>query len=224
MRFATDKVATALERGYAGGQTMTSEIRAQMRAMPTANSEALREYLQGRAVLDTSDLSETDQKAAALFESAIKRDESFAFAHAGLSLTYSSLFKHTREAKWLDDATNAAKRALEIDSQADQAHVASALAFRAAKRKIEAVLEARRAVDLTPDSDDGHRVLGLAFFDHDERDAAIAELQTAVALKPGHWSNHYYLGWACSTHAGLRRRSNRSRRRRICCRPSKAPT
>ena len=150
-------------------------------------------------VLDTSDLGETDQKAAALFESAIKRDESFAFAHAGLKLTYSSLFKHTRETRWLDDATNAARRALAIDSRADQAYVASALAFRAANKKNEAVLEARQAVDLTPDSDDGHRVLGLALFDHDERDAAIAELQLAVRLRPRHWSNHYYLGWALLT-------------------------
>ena len=115
LRAATDKVATALERN-AGSRMMTSEIRARMRALPTANPEALREYLQGRVVLDTSDLGETDQKAAALFESAIKRDESFAFAHAGLSLTYSSLFKHTRETRWLDDATNAARRALAIDS------------------------------------------------------------------------------------------------------------
>ena len=198
LRAATDKVAAALERN-AGSRMMTSEIRARMRALPTANSEALREYLQGRVVLDTSDLGETDQKAAALFESAIKRDESFAFAHAGLSLTYSSLFKHTREARWLDDATNAARRALAIDSRADQAYVASALAFRAAKKKNEAVLEARQAVDLTPDSDDGHRVLGLALFDHDERDAAIAELQLAVRLRPRHWSNHYYLGWALLT-------------------------
>jgi len=199
LRFATDNVAAALERTYAGGQTTMSEIRAQVRALPTTDSEALRDYLQGRAALDTSDQGETDQKAAALFESAIKRDESFAFARAGLSLAYSSLFKHTREAKWLDEATNAARDALEIDSRADQAHVASALAFRAAKKKNEAVLEARRAVDLTPDGDDGHRVLGLALFDHDERDAAITELQAAVRLRPGHWSNHYYLGWALLT-------------------------
>jgi len=197
VRFATDSLATALERNHAGSQTMTSEIRAKMRVLPTVDREALREYVQGRAMLDTSDLSETDQKAVALFASAIKRDESFAFAHASLSQAYSSLLKHsTGESSWLDRATDAAQQSLAIDPLCDQAYLASALVFRASKKKDNAVREARKAVALTADSDDAHRILGLALTDQDQTDEALAELRTAIDIAPRHWVNHYSLGWS----------------------------
>ena len=192
----TEKVASALEGHYAGGRTMTEAKRTQLRQLPTQDGEALSSYLKGRTVLDGSEVAETDQAAADLFESAINRDGSFAFAHAGLSLAYISRAKNTEEPSWLDRAAHEAEQALAIDPACDQALLASALGFRASRKKDNAVLDARQAVALTPDSDDARRVLGLALIDQgtSQAGAALAELRRAIALRPSHWINHYSLG------------------------------
>jgi hypothetical protein len=158
LRSTTEKVASALEGHYAGGRTMTEAKRTQLRQLPTQDGEALSSYLKGRTVLDGSEVAETDQAAADLFESAINRDGSFAFAHAGLSLAYISRAKNTEEPSWLDRAAHEAEQALAIDPACDQALLASALGFRASRKKDNAVLDARQAVALTPDSDDARRV------------------------------------------------------------------
>ena len=131
LRLTTEKVASALEGHYAGGRTMTEPNRTRLRQLPTQDGEALSSYLKGRTVLDTSEVAETDQAAADLFESAIKRDASFAFAHAGLSQAYLSRLKSTEEPSWRDRATHVAEQALAIDPLCDQALLASALGFRA---------------------------------------------------------------------------------------------
>ena len=104
--------------------------------------------------------------------------------------------KNTEEPSWLDRATQVAEQALAIDPACDQALLASALAFRAARKADNAVLEASKAVALTPDSDDARRVLGLALIDQGKSQpgAALAELRRAIALRPSHWVNHYSLG------------------------------
>jgi tetratricopeptide (TPR) repeat protein len=200
LRFATERVATALEDSNRGGPTVASAVRARMRQLPTADGDALRSYLQGRTALDTSEAAETDQAAADLFDNAIKRDASFAFAHAGLSQAFTSRAKNTEDASWLDRATQAAEQALAMDPACDQAYLASALAFRAAGKKDNAVLEARKAVALTPDSDDAHRILGLALSDQGQPDVALTELRAAVTLRPRHWINRYALGRSLLVH------------------------
>jgi tetratricopeptide (TPR) repeat protein len=191
LRSTTEKVASALEGHYAGGRTMTEAKRTQLRQLPTRDGEALSSYLKGRTVLDGSEVAETDQAAADLFESAIKRDGSFALAHAGLSLAYISRAKNTEEPSWLDRAARGRTGAGDR-SACDQALLASALGFRASRKKDNAVLDARQAVALTPDSDDARRVLGLALIDQgtSQAGAALAELRRAIALRPSHWINH----------------------------------
>jgi len=187
-------VAIALLRSETPARSLTSAERRALGELPTRDGQALLSYLHGRVVLDTSDDDQTDNRAVAAFQAAIDRDRSFAFAQAGLSQAYSSLFKHTGDAIWKSRARDAATRALQIDPRCDQAHLALALAFRALQQKDEAVLEANQAVALTPDSDDAHRVLGLTVIDQGHVEAGLEELQTAVALSPRHWMTYYALG------------------------------
>ncbi|HKW01378.1 MAG TPA: serine/threonine-protein kinase [Vicinamibacterales bacterium] len=162
---------------------------------PTQDRQALISYLRGRTLLDLSDDRATDAQAVEAFQEAIKRDASFAFAHAGLSQAYASTAKHTNETRWLDLARDAAAKAAEIDLKCDQAHIAFALLFRALTRTRDAIANAREAVMLTPDNDDARRILGLALLDDKQLEAGISELKSAVRLKPRRTVNLYYLGW-----------------------------
>ena len=103
--------------------------------------------MRGRVLLGISDDPKTDDQAVEVFQDAINRDGSFAFAHSGLSQAYWSRWKHTRDSHWLDLAQEVATRAAAIDPKCDQAHVALALVLRARQRKGDSVVEARRAVD-----------------------------------------------------------------------------
>jgi eukaryotic-like serine/threonine-protein kinase len=184
-----DWLATALP------QTPASDsLRNPLRELPTRDVPALVSYLRARSLLDTSDDPKTDAQAVTAFESAIKRDGSFAFAHAGLSQAYWSTWKHTREASWLDRAQEAASRAEAIDPKCDQALVALSLVSRARVHKDDALSQAKRAGALTPDNDDARRVLGLALLDDNQLDAGFVELRAAVARRPHRAVNHYYLG------------------------------
>lgn len=194
VRWATDRLATALEHAFLQDRALSDTERAALRLVPNPDGRALGSYLTGRVLLDTSDDQMTDERAVAAFQQALGADPLFAFAQAGLSQAYTSLWKHVNENKWRDRATDSARGALAIDPRADQAHLASALAFRAFEKKDDAVQEARTAVALTPDSDDARRVLGLTLIEQGQADAGFAELRIAIALRPRHWMNQYALG------------------------------
>lgn len=186
-------VASALEQHYPLNHASTAAERESYRRLPTQNPEALKSYLRGRMILDTSDNTQTDDKASAAFQEAIGRDVAFAFAQAGLSQAYSSYAKHAEQSD-LSRAQTAANTALDLDLKSDQAHLALALVHLGAKNSGAAVEEARNALGLTPDSDDAHRILGQALIASRNVEAGLAELRTAVALRGNHWINYYALG------------------------------
>ncbi|HUL73305.1 MAG TPA: protein kinase, partial [Vicinamibacterales bacterium] len=195
LRSAVEGVTASVQQRYRPGRPASDAGRDELQTMPTTDGQALVSYLRGRIALDTSEDAKTDQVAVSAFQEAIKRDRSFAFAHAGLSQAYSSLVRHTTgEPDWLDRAKDAADQALKIDPRCDQAHLAMALVFRAAQQRDGAVVEARQAVVLTPDSDDARRILGLTLIDQGQDEAGFEELQAAAALRPRHWMNYYVLG------------------------------
>jgi serine/threonine protein kinase/tetratricopeptide (TPR) repeat protein len=194
-----DGLATVLQPRLTPDSRSGDAGRSQLRDVPTRDLQALVSYLRGRSLLDTSDDPKMDAQAVAAFQDAIRRDGSFAFAHAGLSQAYWSAWKHTGESSWLDRARDAATQAAAIDPRCDQARVALALVFRGLQRKNEAVSEAKRAVGLTPDSDDARRVLGLALLSDNQAEAGLVELAAAVARRPQRAVNQYYLGWGLLT-------------------------
>ena len=194
LRDTAGELANALEHHYALDRKLTESERASLRKLPTPDAEALNAYLTGRTLLDTSNEPATDNKAADAFKAAIARDDRFAFAHAGLSQAYSSLNKHQGKSDFAQQAMDEANRALDLDTNADEAHLALAVAHFGARNWNDAVEEARKAVRLTPDNDNAHRVLGAALVAKGDSEAGLEELHAAVALRPSHWMNYYLLG------------------------------
>lgn len=190
-----DWLATMVQQPPALDRSGADTLRDQLRAPPTRDPQALVSYIRGRRLLDTSDDPKTDKQAVDAFQDAINRDNSFAFAYAGLSQAHWSTSKHTRDRAWLDRARDAAIHAEAIDPRCDQAHVALSLVSRDLGRRSDAVSQAKRAVDLTPDNDDARRVLGLALLSDNQLDAGLVELREAVERRPHRAVNQYYLGW-----------------------------
>ena len=190
---ATDEVAAAVERKYTLGRAFTREERAGLRRPPTQNADALKAYLDGRIALATSDDTAADEKAMAAFQDAIAADKTFAFAHAGLSQAYSSYNKHA-DKKVPDRAKAAARMALDLDSNCDQAHLAMALALYGDGNLGAALEEARKAVNVTPDNDDARRVLGTVLMASNAYDAGLSELRRAVSLNERNMMNQYAFG------------------------------
>ena len=196
-----DWLATSVQQPPTLDRKSSDALRNQVRASPTRDLQALISYLRGRRLLDTSDDPKADAQAVAAFQDAIKRDGSFAFAHAGLSQAYWSTWKHTapRDSSWLDRARDAAMNATAIDQACDQAHVALVARVSQLRRRNEAVSEAKRAVALAPDNDDARRALGLALLGDNQAEAGLVELRAAVARRPQRAVNQYYLGWGLLT-------------------------
>ncbi|HLW78666.1 MAG TPA: hypothetical protein VKU44_03615, partial [Terriglobia bacterium] len=101
------------------------------RALPsrrTENPEAHDLYLQGRYFLGKGD-RESVERSVPLFESAIRKDPGFAWAHSGLADAYSILAAHNymMPAEAVPRATAAARRALELDPASAEAHTSLAL-------------------------------------------------------------------------------------------------
>ena len=192
VRFALDGMAAAIERGQSG-RNLRIEDRSRLRQLPTWDAQALASFMRGAALLDTSDSVETDRQAVAAFSEAIQRDGQFAAAHAGLSQAQLGMFDRNRSD--LSPRTigrDAAAKAMAIDPDCDQAHLAASMASRALGQKEDAVNHARRAVALAPDGDDAHRVLGRALIEYGQPDEGFGALRTAIVLGPRHWINHWW--------------------------------
>jgi len=165
-------------------------------ARPTTSVEAFAEYMQARSFLHRADQAGNVERAARLFESAIRRDPGFALAHAGLAEAYWSRYRETEEEGWTLKAREAAFEALRLDPELPGVRYSLAVILQGTGKVPEAIEELRRVVALQPSNDDAHRRLGRLLADQGRDDEAIGELQRAVALRPNFWDNHQALGWA----------------------------
>ena len=112
-----EQVATALD------VTLMRKDRSAIEKTHTNNIEAYEYYLRGRehtVVL----YDENVHIAAKMFEKAVDLDDDFALAWAGLSMVRSWLYFNLSQKRQLQPAKAAAEKALEIDSDLPEAHMA----------------------------------------------------------------------------------------------------
>ena len=176
-----ERVATAL-RGALG-----TEDRAIVRAAPTADVEAYREYLLGRRVVETRWWD--GGEAAGHFERAIARDSTFARAHAGLAIAY-SLAWDFGDRRWPRDtfytrARAAAQRALALDSTLSEAHTALGRLLDAGDWNWrDADVEFRRALALDSADASARQWYVLHLLGLGRTSEAVTEARTAVRFDP----------------------------------------
>jgi tetratricopeptide (TPR) repeat protein len=150
----------------------------------TNSPEAYEFYLQGRHLFERRRPKEL-QQAIDYFEKAIKADNSYALAYAGLAHAYILWVSQSAAIERLQKAKAAAQRALTIDDTLDEAHMAlgRALVFcdwdwSGSERSF------KRAIELNPNSPETHFWYSHNLTAAGRHDEALEELKLAYDIDP----------------------------------------
>jgi len=131
---------------------------------------------------------EAQAHAAALLGKALALDPELAEAHAGLARisTYLYTLGLDETEERLNDALDAAGRAVDMAPDDGPVHATMALALAAADRLTPALAEATRGVDLAPEAAGTHLALSVVLRLRGARDEAVKAARRAAAIEP--WS------------------------------------
>jgi TolB-like protein/DNA-binding winged helix-turn-helix (wHTH) protein len=154
----------------------------------TRSGVAFERYLMGRAHLRSVTQEDTRQ-AIAEFEAARDLDPNFAPAYAGLAAAAAQMrirFASARDAQiWDALARQEAGRALQLDPDLAEAHVALAAVHRFQEYDWDTVIrESRRAIELSPSLDLPHLYLAVAYFHIGLLEEAESAISAARQLNP----------------------------------------
>ena len=151
----------------------------------TNNAEAYDLYLRGQAHL--RDGTDTEMNPAVeFFREAIRRDERFAQAHAGIAHAQSlkGLWRVGMTQADFDEAFAASRRALELEPRMPEAYIARAMLLSLQGRKDEAHQDYEEAIRLNPASFDAHYLYARHCFQCGEFERAVPLYEAAVKLRP----------------------------------------
>jgi TolB-like protein/Tfp pilus assembly protein PilF/predicted Ser/Thr protein kinase len=152
------------------------------------DQRAFDDYLQGRYLFWNKRTKENLEKAIEYFQTAIKDDPAYAQAYVGLADCYNQLgsVMHSallpREA--MRQAEEAARKALELDSELAGAHVALGFVKHYNWDWVAAEQEFKRAIELNPNYADAHIRYALYLVSRGGVEAALAEANRARELDP----------------------------------------
>jgi TolB-like protein/Flp pilus assembly protein TadD len=167
------------------------------------NVEAYNALLQGNFYSNRGTADDT-RKAIGYYQEAIRLDPRYALAYAKLSHTAGTLatvftgHAGPREVEELKTTAHAsAKRALELDPNLADAHVAQGLTLRDIDLNfVEPEAEFRRALELAPQDPNVTVALGNQMAVLGRLDEAVALEQAAIALDPLRSGSHQQLAFA----------------------------
>ncbi|PYP01398.1 MAG: hypothetical protein DMD57_14010 [Gemmatimonadetes bacterium] len=170
------------------GAALSDAEQQRLAAVPTANAEAYRLYLQGREYLIRPGfLRRNEEIAQQLFETALARDPGFALAHAALSEVHGRMFwfrydpSPARAARQRAEAEAAVRLAPELP----QAHVAMGLAHFWGRRDYRRALEEFRvALKGLPNDARVWQLIGTVHRRLGNWDEVLAAFEKATQLNP----------------------------------------
>jgi eukaryotic-like serine/threonine-protein kinase len=165
---------------------------------PTENMEAYDLYLKGRNTMRRQRSAKDLQKAIDFFDAALKKDQNFARAYAGLADASLAMYDWNRDSFWTQKALEAAQQARQLNDEIAEVHFSLGSIYNVTGRIAESIVELDRALQLAPNSDEGYRRLGAVYLAHGRKDEAMKAFQKAVELNPYYWRNYNALGNARS--------------------------
>ena len=190
VKTSADIIAAQNEIAQAVAQNLrlklTTSEQKQLGKNYTENVEAYQLYLRGRYHYFKLTLPEI-RKSIDFYEQAIDVDPGYALVYAGIADAYRSLaiagFAASKESSPQSKA--AAKRALEIDTNLAEAHIAMGwVRFLYDWDWSAAESELKKAVELAPNNSDAHRAYAHLFSNLGRHDEAVAEGKRARELDP----------------------------------------
>jgi len=176
----TRDVAAKLRSRLTGAQEK------QIAAANTQNSDAYQLYLRARYLLNARG-ADNINKSIVLFKQAIQTDPSYPLAYAGLAEAYNVAPSWTLmdEGEANELASSAARKALELDPQLGEAHVALAMTQSITFQWQQCEQEFQRALQLEPNNAHFHYFYGFLYLlPMGRSDEALRELRTALLLDP----------------------------------------
>jgi TolB-like protein/cytochrome c-type biogenesis protein CcmH/NrfG len=165
----------------------------------TQNPEAYRAFLQGRALLVYEDQPQKLALARKHFEDALKLDPNYALALAGISHVEGFTYRDINSAPiHLALSEQFANRALSIDPQLPEAHVALGRVYGNKFNYVQAAQQFREATRLEPQNVMAWDLLSWALGYKQPPDAMAAEnaAREALRLEPSRFMAEYHLGRA----------------------------
>jgi eukaryotic-like serine/threonine-protein kinase len=184
------KLASALELKPSGIEHVWGAVH------PTENIEAYDLYLKGRDALRRQHGTKDIQTAIDFFDAALKKDQNFALAYAGVADASLSMYAQGKDGFWTQKALEAANQAQQLNDELPEVHFALGSVYRVTGKVGESILELDRALELAPNSDEGYRRLGDAYLASGRKDEPLKAYRKAVELNPYYWVNYNSLGRA----------------------------
>ena len=148
----------------------------------------------GREYLARFDRPENIERAIISFSKAVDRDGRLAPAQAGLAEAYARKNALTPDPQWARLASEASRKAVDLDAHLATAHLARGMVLLQAQQTADAEAELNRARELEPGNASAAMWLAETFFR--KKDVAKAEelYAVAVVLNPNDWSIRIYRG------------------------------
>ena len=167
--------------------------------VPTRSLDAYDAYLQGRRDLLVNSAA-SFQAALGHFERAITLDDTFAAAFAGTCEAHLGLYTKGSDTQHFDQAKAACTKALTLDAERSEVHVALGALFRHYGDYPRAEMQLRRALAIEPQNVEALIEMGLALALLGRLAEAEAALLSALQLQPDHWPVHEALSTYYSNH------------------------
>jgi len=176
-----DEIAHSVITGL--GLSLTSREERRLLTSSTENVQAYEFYLRGRKLFQKW-TRQNIEFARQMFERAIKLDPDFAGAWAGLATAHVHLFSWRGREPDLDNARKASSRALELDPELAEAHVAAGQGLSMEQRYAEAAVEFERAIELDPALFDAYYYYARSCFKAGDLENALRLFRQAQSVRP----------------------------------------
>jgi len=149
------------------------------------NLDAYQVFLKGRSTWDKGG-TENRKKAVEYYQQAIALDPAYALAYAQLSASYDILITNNElnPKEFALKVEAAARKALELDENLAEAHLAMARVQRSAWQWNEAENELKRAIELNSNLVAAHSAYAMFLMVHGKREEALAQLNHVRELDP----------------------------------------
>jgi non-specific serine/threonine protein kinase len=163
---------------------LSDEEKAAIEKVPTEDVQAYDFYLKGRQHLHRFDRAGFEN-ARQMFGRAVALDPGYARAYAGVAFGSAMLFEFWDPAGLnLKEADEASRKALELDSDLAEAHVALGMVFKQMERFGEAEQEFQRGIELDPELFEAHYFYARALLAQGKLEEAARFLNQASQVQP----------------------------------------
>ena len=169
---------------------LSPEERERLSRRPTDSENAYDLYLQGLSMLRNATDADALDQATEQFTKALAIDPTFAQAYAGLCQAEVKRYTYLRGADSVSAAEKSCAKAVQLDSNLPDVHLALGLLYSATGQFEPAELHYRKAIAQDGDLTEAYLGLATALSERGQNAAAEQTYQRAIRARPRYWSSY----------------------------------